>query len=213
MVLGKLPFRLVCGAAGVLLVTGCDGGKTRIGPVSVSASGAASQAMQLYDKDGDGVLKGAELDKASGIKAAIEKLDTDGDGGVSKAEISARIGDWMDSKIGLANVRCRVTMNGRPLTDATVTFEPEPIFDGEIKSGSDVTDALGEASPTLAKEDRPDPLFGGMTVGFYKVRVSKESNGKETIPAKFNRETILGQEIGPDAAGLSSDFIALDLED
>ncbi|WP_197528479.1 hypothetical protein [Aeoliella mucimassa] len=163
--------------------------------------------MELYDSDGSGSLEAAELDKASGIKAAMTQLDKDGDGAVSKSEISSRVSEWTSSKLGLSSLRCRVSQNGRPLSDATVTFEPEPIFDGAIKAGSAVTDANGIANPSLPEADLPNPLFGGLRVGFYKVKISKVVNGKETIPAKYNTETTLGQEIGPNAEGLGKDFL------
>ena len=37
-----------------------------------------------------------------------------------------------------------------------------------------------------------------MHLGFYKVKISKRVNGKETIPAKYNEATLLGQEVAPD---------------
>ena len=38
----------------------------------------------------------------------------------------------------------------------------------------------------------------GIQLGFFKIRVSKMVNGKETIPAKYNAETTLGQQIAGD---------------
>ena len=202
----------LCLSGLVLAALGGCSGKERIGPPSLSAGGAASQAMELYDADGDGKLSGAELDKASGIKAAINQVDKDGDGAVSEDEIEDRINEWKSSKIGLTSFRCKVKLDGRPLIGAKITYEPEPIFDGALKPGFGTTDGNGIANPTLPEADRPNPLFEGMPVGFYKVKVSLEANGKETVPAKYNTETILGQEVGPNAEGMGNVYIDIDLK-
>ena len=36
-------------------------------------------------------------------------------------------------------------------------------------------------------------------MGFYRVRISKQVNGKEAIPARYNTSTTLGIEVAPDA--------------
>ena len=38
--------------------------------------------------------------------------------------------------------------------------------------------------------------------GFYRVRISKVVDGKETVPAKYNTETILGHEEADDIPGV-----------
>jgi hypothetical protein len=42
----------------------------------------------------------------------------------------------------------------------------------------------------------------GAHFGLYKVRISKIVNGKESIPSRYNSETILGQEISYDDPAL-----------
>ena len=37
-----------------------------------------------------------------------------------------------------------------------------------------------------------------MHLGLYKVRISKIVNGKETIPSRYNADTIFGQEVAFD---------------
>jgi hypothetical protein len=44
------------------------------------------------------------------------------------------------------------------------------------------------------------------------VKVSKTVNGKETIPAIYNAETILGQQIAPDDPAFTNQRIKLDLK-
>jgi hypothetical protein len=42
----------------------------------------------------------------------------------------------------------------------------------------------------------------GVPYGFYRIQVSrKDAEGKETIPARYNSETTLGQEVGPRTPG------------
>ncbi len=196
----------------MLGVLGCGSGPARIDAPSLSASRIAQAAIDQYDTDGDGTITGAELEQAPSLKASVASLDSDGDGGVSESEIAARVKSWMSSGLGLTAIMCKVTLDGRPLSGATVTFEPEE-FQGEaVKPGVGETGTDGVASPSIAKEDRQNPLFGGMSVGLYKVRISKPANGRETIPAKYNTETILGQEIAVDGANMDDRYLTFALE-
>ena len=161
--------------------------------------GAGQQALEMYDKNHDGVISGDELDQAPSLKEALERLDSNGDKGVSGDEIAARVKAWQATQIGIATIRCHVSLDGEPLAGATVTFEPESFLGTEIKPAVGVSSAFGDASPAIPKELRSDPgEGGGAHLGFYKVRVSKIVNGKETIPSRYNSDTILGQEVAYD---------------
>jgi hypothetical protein len=96
-------------------------------------------------------------------------------------------------------VQCRITLDGQPLGGAKVTFEPESFLGDSIKTAVASTSMYGDAMPSISPEDRPDPKMpGGVHLGLYKVRISKMDNGKETIPIRYNTETILGQEVSYD---------------
>ncbi len=193
------PAWLISLLAVMPLFASCSSGPSRIEPPSISASGSAQQAMKLYDTDGDGFLAETELEAVPGLKAAIATLDTDKDSKVSAEEIAERIRTWQSSQIGVARVLCSVTLNGQPLGDATVTFEPESFLGDQIQPGDGVTDAYGAAYPRIPKDKRPLPdMPPGLQLGFYRVKVSKPVGGKETIPAMYNTETTLGQQIAPD---------------
>ena len=113
----------------------------------------------------------------------------------------------------MASVRCHLTLNGQPLTGAKVVFEPEPFLGDEIKTAFATSNMLGDVAPTIPPEDRPDPkLPGGVHFGLYKVRISKEVNGKETLPERYNRETILGQEVAYDDPGMINNNISFALK-
>ena len=194
----------------VVIGSGClwGGGPSRVHPPSISASAAASGAMDQYDTDKDGVVKGPELDKAPSLKAAIKQLDTNGDGGVSADEVSARVKAWQDSKVGKMSLSCMVKLNGRPLSGAKVTFEPEKFLGTEVKACSGTTDANGIANPSVPVEG-DDP--GGAACGLYLVRVSKQEGGKELIPAKYNTQTTLGKELALDAAEMQEGMLHFEL--
>jgi hypothetical protein len=155
--------------------------------------------MQTYDSDGDGFIAGDELDKAVSLKASMATLDTNSDGKVSEEEIVARIESWQKGRVGITVARCFVTMDGRPLDNAAVTFEPEEFLGPAMRAATGVTALDGSTTPIIPKEKRPTAdTPAGIQLGFFKIRVSRESGGKETIPAKYNSQTILGQQIAGD---------------
>jgi hypothetical protein len=189
---------LAAAAVSVVFFTSCRGGPTPVRPPSISASSAGSEAMELYDTNGDGQVAGDELEKAPGLKAALPRLDADGDGGVTADEVAARVAQWQKAGVGLISFSFTVTLNGSPLSDAVVTFEPEAFLGDDVKPAS-CTTSSGVGGPTIAKEDLPDPTWPpGMQHGIYKVKVSKIIDGRETIPAKYNEATVLGQEVAQD---------------
>jgi hypothetical protein len=203
------------GALGVGMLAalaGCSGGPSRVQAPSISASGAASEAMTAYDKDGDGFIAGAELDAATGIKAAMATLDLDKDGKASEAEIEQRIESWQATGLGVMSIACRVTLDGKAVDEATVTFEPEPFLGTEVKQGVGTTRGGGMANVSVLKENRPAADYPpGMQFGLFKVKISKQAGGKETIPAKYNTESVLGQQVSTDDPAIMSQLIKFDL--
>ena len=97
----------------------------------------------------------------------------------------------------MAGISVEVTLDGHPLAGATVTLVPEKFMGPAFKPVSAVTDDWGAGSlkGEGADEDSVPP-------GYYRTLVSKKNaQGQETIPAKYNTATVLGQEIAPDAEG------------
>lgn len=203
---------LILTALSTLPIAACNSGPTTIKPPSISASGAASAAMKQYDTNGDGFLSADELEKAPSLKEALGTLDTDKDGKISYDEIEARIKVWQGTQIGVMLVKCQVKLNGTPLQGAMVQFEPEDFMGGAILAGDGETDEFGFCSPRIPKEKRPyKDMPGGLQTGFYRIRVSKMVNGKESIPAKYNTDTTLGQQIAIDDEVLRSQRFVLNL--
>jgi hypothetical protein len=177
----------------------CSRGPTAIVGPAINASGAGSKAMELYDKDGDGKIGGAELDAAPALKAAMATLDTDDDKAVSADEVAARVKAWEASQTGLIEIRCKVTLDGQPLAGAKVTFEPDPCLGDQLQVSDGETNMYGIVSATIPPEKRPKPDWpSGGQLGLYKVKISKVVSGKETLPARYNTQTTLGQEVAND---------------
>jgi hypothetical protein len=170
----------------------------RLEQPAMSADDVARKALEEYDTNNDGFLSAEELDRCPALKNSMELLDTNKDGKLSAEEIAARIRYYQELKVALISVRCAVTLDGKPLPGATVTFVPEKFMGMGAKPGTGITDSTGKAMLALT-----DPPAAGMNLGFYKIAVSlKDATGKETLPARYNSQTTLGQEIAPDVAAL-----------
>ncbi len=181
------------GFAVILAVGGCwDSGADRIVPPGINAKAAGSAAMEQYDTNKDGKVAGGELDKAPSLKAAIDNLDTNGDGAVSAEEITARIEVWQDSRVGIFPIDCTVYYKGRPLPGATVTLEPEKFLGDAVKTSTGVSDENGTVILSVELDPSNPNIPPGVHPGLYLVRITKDGMD---IPAKYNIETIFGEEI------------------
>ena len=180
----------------------------RIMPPAIDAKEAGKKALAEYDLDGDGAIGAQELDKAPSLKAAIKNLDRNDDGKVTAEEVTARIKAWQKTKVGLISFACTVTLDGQPLGGATVTFAPEKFLGTQIKPATGVTDRNGIANVTIQVE-RGEP--GGMACGLYRVQISRNTGGKEVIPARYNTQTTLGHEVALDAEGMQEGILRFDL--
>jgi Ca2+-binding EF-hand superfamily protein len=205
--LGKgLAITSICSA-----LAGCNRGPTPIEVPDYDPNGSAARAMEIYDENSDGFIDGGELEKAPGLKAAVRNFDTDKDERISTEEIAARVTVWQKMAVGLTQLSCEITLDGAPLDGATVTFEPEEFLDGVIQEASGVS-RLGSSSPIIPLEKRPSPdTPAGIQMGLYKVKVSKLQGGQETVPSRYNTETILGQEVSPDDRAFASNRIIFTL--
>src|SRR5262249_41623044 len=150
-------------------------------------------ALVEYDRNGDGFLDAAEIERCPALKSCLKTLDKNKDGRLSADEIAARVTEYKESRIGLLTVSCQVTLDGAPLAGAAVEFVPEKFLGPVAKSASGVTDARGSVTLRVAGQELP-----GVPCGFYRVTVSKKNAGKETVPERYNAKTVLGREVGPD---------------
>ncbi|QDS98245.1 EF-hand domain-containing protein [Adhaeretor mobilis] len=181
-----------------LVLAGCGGPETLSLP-SYSPSGSAAKAMELYDTNSDGFVGSEELENAPGLRAALRNLDQDKDGKVSEEEVAERAQSWEDMRIGIMRFNATFLLDGKPLGNADIVFEPEEFMLDAVQPTAGQTDLGGYITPRVPKEKRPTPdTPPGMQAGIYKIRVSKVEAGKETIPARYNTDTVLGQEVSSD---------------
>jgi hypothetical protein len=178
-------------------LAGCTGSNSRVSAPALSPESASRQALAEYDTNGDGFLDGKELERCPALKSCLKELDTDRDGRISAQEIAVHLSHYQKTRIGLISASCHVTLDGRPLSGATVSLLPETFLGPGIKPATAITDSNGRALMQTEGEQAT-----GVHCAFYRVVVSKKDvGGREIIPAKYNTQTSLGQEIGPDFRG------------
>lgn len=188
-----------CAVCAVLMICGCGGGPSRVPAPSLRPAAAAQEAFRLYDKDGDGFLDPTELDASPALKKAVNAkasatsasfpIDQDQDKKLSLQELTTRLEGMVTSRVGRMTVACAVVRGNQPLPGVDVRFIPEPFMGSAIRPAQGKTDETGVARVAVEGEE-------GMTFGFYRVELSrKNAGGRELIPARYNAETELGQEV------------------
>ncbi len=186
---------LVGGLVGLSMFNGCTH-RIRTPPKpTFDPQGAAKQATAEYDTNHDGKLDKDELAKCPALLDGLKRIDKDGDGQLSAEEIATRLEHWHSFKGVLTPAHTEVTLDGQALADATVTLEPEKFLGETYLSCTGKTDQLGHVSFSGSVAG-----FPGIYFGFYRVRVSKVVDGKETVPAKYNSDSVLGMEVADDVA-------------
>ena len=190
---------LVVGCAAVC--AGCSCSRFPAAPDSpdVSAGKAGREAINQYDGNGDDALDGEEVKQSPALAVAFQRIDSDGDGKLTADEVSARIKSWLNSGTTLMTETVLVSLDGNLLEGASVTFEPEEFLGPAYQTCSGVSDRFGQAAIEGPLEDYP-----GVYLGFYRVRISKQVNGRETIPARYNTQTELGYEVADDLPDIHS---------
>jgi hypothetical protein len=138
----------------------------------------------------DGVLDISELMKSPTLRIAISEIDADKNGKVTSAEIANHIRSWQRSNEILLPASPRIIFKGAPLAGATVTLVPAPFLGTGYPNVSAVTDSKGKARFTGS-----DRRYPGVYAGLYEVRVSMIKDGKELIPARYNRDSELALEV------------------
>ena len=191
----------------LVLLAGCTGRPGRVDPPDYP-SDAGAAAVDAYDANGDDAIGGAELDRVPALRASLKQVDTDGDGLLTAREIDARIQSWLDTRTAEMTVRCEVLLDGSPLANAQIVFEPEPFLGPNVKPASAVTGANGAATVSMAAEHLADPRYSGVACGWYKIRVTSKDR---KIPARYNTETTLGCEVAMNAHWVGQDRVLINL--
>ncbi len=181
-----------------LLLSGCGGsGLSPVLPPPLSPDEAAKKAIAQYDTNHDGFLAADELERCPALKSGLAAMDKDKDGRLSVAEIAGRLQEYNASKTGALTLLVSVTLDGQPLPDATVTFVPESFLGPGFKPASGVTSAHGKVF--VRTQDGP-----GVPYGMYRIEVSRKGPAGEELPARYNSQSELGVEIGPNSESTRS---------
>ncbi len=184
--------RLLLPLLAAALVAGCSGPSGPKLPELVP-NDVARRATQQYDKNHDGTIDAEELKASPPLLEAMATMDVNRAGSLNEAKIAERVRKWLNGETVVFKPMVLVTLDGQPLEGATVTFEPEAFMGPAYKPTSAVTDKAGTCLPP-----GDDRQFPGLHPGLYRVRISKQVNGQETIPARYNTATELAREIADD---------------
>ena len=195
------PQSPLVGAGPPTVVTLPAAGTDLVKGSTVTLSGTGSGTLTWsYDANSDGFIDEKEVRECPGLMKGFRSTDKDGDGQLTADEIEARIAYYKSAPTTIIQGETRVKYRGRLLEGAEITFEPESFLGEAFKSCTGTTDYGG-----IASIKGHDDEFPGIYLGYYRVRVSKIVNGKETIPAKYNSETTIGHEARDDMnAGFAS---------
>ncbi len=220
--LGQIRVRLACSVAGLaaLAVAGCR--QTGVRPPGI-ASDAGAKAVAKYDANNDGVLDYQELAKAPGLRAAVarvKKLSRPREPVPSDsvpAQPESQRGGYRRPYQRMEETRHRVHL-GRLPRGQEGNFARDCRRRGEVRSrrfprpalttGTGTTDGRGYAKISQPSRSKDDPNVG-MCPGFYRVEITE---GNE-IPARYNTNTELGQEVASDAVGIATGAMVFELSD
>ena len=174
---------------------GCSNLPPRIHPPSVDHDEATELVFSRCDLNSDGAISEEESVNVLAIKRRFSLYDADKDGKVVPEEFKKRLTTMFDPRAALVGADCFVVLGGRPLVGAAVHFEPEDFLAEVIPAADGVTDENGYAEMSTSNEDLPAgaPQSGGLLrPGMYRVSIT---HPKHKIPAKYNKETTLGEEV------------------
>lgn len=181
---------------------GCGSGSK----VSVSPSSAAAKALEQYDANKDGAIDAEELKNCPPLAASLRNYDRNADGKIAVDEITFRLERLFADANSLAGVDLTVTLDGSPLSGATVKLRPAAFLGGELDVAEGVTDETGMVRPTIPPEHIPAEFNQAPVVQKIPYVVEVTHPAKQ-IPAKYNTASELGFEVDPSARdGLSRVF-------
>ena len=193
---------MLCGAW--VLCVGCSGDSPSLKMPPLDPAAIAQAAVSRYDANGDGKLDAKELEASPALGAllrAVKSRDAGHPDSLAAEDIAARVEAWKQSGSVLLGGRCKVTLDGKRLAGAVVTWEPEPYLGPSYRplSGTSTDHGYTYLAPALEG-------IQGIYPGLYTVRISKKVQGKETLPARYNEQSTLGREIAADVPDVEQLF-------
>jgi hypothetical protein len=183
----------------LLAHSGCDPSGGRVSAPTLRPQAMAQAALAEYDANKDQALSGEELARCPGLKSGLPLADQNKDGKLSAEEIAGRLQAILDAQIGLVGLSARFTLDGQPLENARVVLTPEKFLGTAVKPASATTTAEGVGFFQVSQD------FPGVQPGVYRLEVYKPgTDGKETIPVRYNAESTLGVDAGVDGPDVNS---------
>jgi hypothetical protein len=165
----------------LVLLTGmisCSRGPSRVEVPDFNPDEIGAQAIEGFDKDGDGSLSAEECKMVQSLGGSLKRLDKDGDEKISAQEIAARINFYHEFRAALVPTTCTLIQKGRPVAEAKVTYEPEKFMGPHALPAYGLTSDLGRALISIDEEHRQSPAHRGAQPGFYRIRVTL-ANGED----------------------------------
>lgn len=192
-----------------ICASGCVQRTKRINAAIPDPESSGAQALALFDTNKDSLLSADELRQSPGLHTALARIDSNGDGQLTEAEIVTYFAAFADRTLRLVAIRCEVSMEKRPLPDATVTLVPEPFLGSATKSATAVTNASG-----LCRLQSEGAEYPGVQLGLYRITVTKRDprNDRELVPARYNTDTELAVEVSPSNANAFDSPLRLELK-
>lgn len=181
---------------------GCGGAVVSV--PKLDAGAIARAALEEYDANKDGMIDKEELKKSPSLKDGEKMIDTNKDGKLSQDEIADRIRAHIKPGIALMSFGCIVMRAGEPVNEANVEMVPEKFMGDAVKSAKGRTNANGQVHFRA-----PGMEVDGVPPGFYIIKVTRD--GKPSIPARYNENTILGREIALDRMGRGGDTMTIQI--
>jgi hypothetical protein len=177
------------------LIFGCSGRPSRVAAPTVNAADAAQSAMELYDRNTDGILDSEELLASPPLVNAMSAYDTDHNGALSKAELVSGIESWSRRGVGATAVPFSVRLDGKPLKGAEIKLTPAPFLNGAVAPAAGTSDESGAGSLQITG-DRPANVPANLPLiqpGLYLVEITHPTI---SIPDAYNKASTLGLEAG-----------------
>ena len=181
---------LIVTSLALWLASGC--GPRPGSPQPLDPAAIASAAVAALDRNQSGAIEVAEMTHP--LRSGAAKIDADGDGALTAEELTQRLARYGEFPVECLPLGCIVQLDGRPLAEGQVRLVPEAYF------GASRRMVLGRTDPNGMADFKVEGERGfGVPQGMYRIEVSKtDSNGRETLPARYNTDSQLGQEIAFD---------------
>ena len=138
-------------------------------------SAATANALDQYDRNGDRKLSAQEVTASAGLSVSVGRMDKNRDGSLSEDEIRDRFMAH-ESHAGKFLFQVSVSLKGKPLEGAAVTFTPEAFMGEGAQSYVGTTGANG-----LCSLDGREFKTLGVPNGFYQIRIIQTDHGIDGV--------------------------------